>query len=289
MNMLFTCFSIPSPGTSLASQHQTVPNNRAPLQEGLATWVNYFKGKQTMRELLSNHGGSVCLVAPERLEHMPMIIGKVQRDLMELHLADILGIQEDTWRFGILVNAPRFPLLYKEKRKDFWLGMHMHHMDFFHVGLWPFIDDLQFFKPPKMMQVGVGWDFPKAAQVCRYFGLLVFSGKNQQAKACVTAAHSNEVWLPNSQNIWMERWGTLRMDLDFLEKKMNQNPKAGNNMLLKTWRWLMVKPPPSPSGALQCRRWTCPWVSSSAWTSSTSWSLPTNGSWRQPSRVLCRP
>ena len=241
-NMLFTCFATPTPGTPLASQHQTVPNNRAPLLAAVNIWEEYFKGKSTLRDLVGRYDGSICLVAPERSEFMPMFISKFQKDLMELHMATMLGVEQESWRVGILVNAPRFPLLYKEKTEDFWLGMHMVHMDFFHVGLWPFIDELQFFKPPKHMQVGVGYHAPKATQVCRYHGVLVFSGSNQLARDTVNAANKN-TWLQNTQNVWMEKWGTLRMDLSFLEKKMTNSKKPMMGMVLKTWRWVHCPPP----------------------------------------------
>jgi len=241
MNMLLTCFANPTPGTSLASQHQTVPNNKAPLMDAAFVWEDYFKRKVTLRELPQTHDGSVCMVAPERSEFMPMFITKVQKDLMELHSATKLGRAGSGWRFGILVNAARFPFLHGCGREDFWLGMHMCHMDFFHVGLWPFIDELQFFTPPKHMQVGVGWTAPKAAQVCRYHGVLIFSGSNTKAQELLDYAHK-DIQLANSQNVWMEKWGTLRMDLDFLEKRMNSKKPMLAGML-KTWRWMHCTPP----------------------------------------------
>ena len=91
-HMLFTCFATPTPGTPLASQHQTVPNNRAPLMEATSIWEDYFKGRHTLRHLCSRYGGSICLVPPERSEFMPMFIGKFQKDLMELHLATMVGV-----------------------------------------------------------------------------------------------------------------------------------------------------------------------------------------------------
>jgi hypothetical protein len=131
-----------------------------------------------------------------------MFITKVQKDLMELHLATKLGLEGAGWRFGILVNAARFPFVQGVGKEDFWLGMHMCHMDFFHVGLWPFIDELQFVTPPKHMQVGVGWTAPKAAQVCRYHGVLIFSGSNTKAQELLDYAHK-DTNLPTSQ----EKWG----------------------------------------------------------------------------------
>ena len=119
-----------------------------------------------------------------------------------------------------------------EKKDDFWLGMHMVHMDLFHVGLWPFIDELQFFKPPKHMQVGVGYHAPKACQICRYHGVLVFSGSNQLGKDTVLATHQG-TWLSIWQNVWIEKWGTLRMDLALLEKMLTNSKKPMMGMILK--------------------------------------------------------
>ena len=241
MNMLLTCFANPTPGTPLASQHQTVPNNRAPLLDAANIWEDFFMGRITVRDLLHRNDGSVCLVAPERSEFTPMFITKVQKDLMEMHLATRLGLEHPAWRFGILVNAARFPYVHKELKEDYWLGMHMCHMDFFHVGLWPFIDELNFFSPPKHMQVAIGWRAPRATQVCRYFGVLIFSGSNTRAQELLDYAHK-DIHLANGQNVWMEKWGTLRMDLDFLEKRMNSKKPMLAGML-KTWRWMHCPPP----------------------------------------------
>ena len=69
--------------------------------DAACVWEDFFKGRITLRELLQRHDGSVCLVAPERSEFMPMFITKVQKDLMELHLATKLGLEGAGWRFGI--------------------------------------------------------------------------------------------------------------------------------------------------------------------------------------------
>jgi hypothetical protein len=70
----------------------------------------------------------------------------------------------------------------------------------------------------------VGYHCPKPSQVARYHGVLAFSGSNQQAKELITAAHK-DTYLPNSGNVWREKWSTLRMDLDFSEKK-TRNAKS---------------------------------------------------------------
>ena len=103
------------------------------------------------------------------------------------------------------------------------------------MDLWPFIDELQFFKSPKQMRVGLGLG-PKPSQACRYHGDLVFSGSNQQAKELVLAAHKDTY-------VWREKWGTLRVDLDFLEKKMRNAKKPLRGHYLKTWRWMHCPPP----------------------------------------------
>jgi hypothetical protein len=72
--------------------------------------------------------------------------------------------------------------------------------------------------------------------------VLIFTGSNLQAKALLDFAHK-DTYLQNSKNVWMEKWGTLRMDLDFLEKKMREQKKPMFQYIVKTWRWMHVPPP----------------------------------------------
>ena len=60
-----------------------------------------------MSELTRSHGGPVCLVAYKRVEYMPKLIGKLEKDIIDGHLATHLGLHNDSLRFGMLVNSPR--------------------------------------------------------------------------------------------------------------------------------------------------------------------------------------
>ena len=85
------------------------------------------------------------------------------------------------------MNIAKFPL--DENGKELaQLGLMMHNLDFLKIALWPFIDEIKILKPPKAMQLGVGFNHPKPVQVTRYMICMVMSGENQRAKTLIHEA-----------------------------------------------------------------------------------------------------
>jgi hypothetical protein len=77
------------------------------------------------------------------------------------------------------------------------LGLMMHNLDFLKIAMWPFIDEIKILKPPKAMQIGVGYKWPKPIQVSRYMICVVMSGDNIKAKKMVSKAPTYFVFLAN--------------------------------------------------------------------------------------------
>jgi len=51
-------------------------------------WESFFKGDVSIKDLMATYGKKVVVVAPDRMETMPRILAKVQRDLPELHMGE---------------------------------------------------------------------------------------------------------------------------------------------------------------------------------------------------------
>ena len=171
---------------------------------------------------------------------------------------------------GFLTNIPRTAL--DENGKEMvTLGINMTKVEFLHVSMWGLIDEVLMMKPPKMVQVSVGWYNPKAIQVSRYPLLIVCKGSNTKAFEMVMQAlyivwhmlylareHNNynnsnkqhsQTHLQAHMGTWMHldhpylfNWGTLRCSLELLERKMGQ---YGNHhsFLVPTWRYAHSKFP----------------------------------------------
>ena len=86
--VLMTDMAAPVPGTPMAATTTLPTQERLDYRETKQGWESYFKGDMTLKELMVSYGKNLVLVAPERMEHMPRIISKVQRDLFELHMGD---------------------------------------------------------------------------------------------------------------------------------------------------------------------------------------------------------
>lgn len=85
------------------------------------------------------------------------------------------------------MNIAKFPL--DEHGKELaQLGLMMHNLDFLKIAMWPFIDEIKILKPPKAMQLGVGFNHPKPVQVTRYMICVVMSGENWKAQKLVHEA-----------------------------------------------------------------------------------------------------
>jgi hypothetical protein len=86
--VLMTDMAAPVPGTPMAATTTLPTPERLDYRETKQGWESYFKGDMTLKELMVSYGKNLVLVAPDRMEHMPRIISKVQRDLFELHMGD---------------------------------------------------------------------------------------------------------------------------------------------------------------------------------------------------------
>ena len=182
------------------------------------------------------------MVAPERMDCLPTLVAKLQRDLMELHTTTLFDRTGTTtskdWKFGLLINVPKFPVSSDGKTEDIALGLNFVKNEWLEMPLWPFIDNIVFLKQLKDLQLSAGWNTYQAVKVTRYFGVIIMSGENPTAIQMVRNAHG-QVWLSNNDNIHKIKWGTLRMDLHHLEShKMKQ--KQYFKPLIKVWRYMHV-------------------------------------------------
>jgi hypothetical protein len=75
------------------------------------------------------------------------------------------------------------------------LGLMMHNLDYLKIAMWPFIDEIKILKPPKAMQLGVGYKFPKPVQVSRYMICVVMSGDNYRAHRLIYEAPTHTHYL----------------------------------------------------------------------------------------------
>ena len=132
------------------------------------------------------------------------------------------------------MNITKFPLD-DDGEEVTQLGLLMSNLDFMKVGMWPFIDQVFIMKPPKQLQLGIGWISPKPVQVSRYMACIVISGDNLRARNMVWQAHMG-TWLNNNDNTHIINWGCLRSNLDHMEHLMS---KQGNHMevMVPTWRY----------------------------------------------------
>jgi len=85
------------------------------------------------------------------------------------------------------MNIPKFPLDEHGKEQT-QLGLMMHNLDFLKIAMWPFIDKIEILKPPKALQLGVGYQHPKPVQVIRYMICVVMTGDNKKAQKLVHEA-----------------------------------------------------------------------------------------------------
>ena len=220
---IMTDTGTPSSGSPLLGANVGIPAQRVDIDHAKKLHTDYWTGHLSLaglfKELDSNQ---VELGCPERRQVMPLCISKLQRDLIELFTMQTCKMLPVDWKVGILMNMPKIPLDLNNQEMV-QLGMHMYHMDFLHIGLWPFWDDIQVMRPPRAMQVGVGYMYPKPVQVNRFMVVLQASGENLQALQMITDAN-NGLKLENSSHNFVINWGTLRTDLDYIEKQMQTKP-----------------------------------------------------------------
>jgi hypothetical protein len=95
----------------------------------------------------------------------------------------------EDWKLGLLMNIRQFPLD-EHGNETTQLGLLMSNLDFLKIPMWPFIDEVHIMKPPKMMQLGVGFHHPKPVQVNRFMACIIISGDNKGASDMVWQAIS---------------------------------------------------------------------------------------------------
>ena len=49
-----------------------------------------------LKDIFQAHGNKVCMVAPERMDCLPTLVSKLQRDLMELHTTTVFDKNRTT-------------------------------------------------------------------------------------------------------------------------------------------------------------------------------------------------
>jgi len=244
---LITCFGAPvEKMVSAIGDQAVVCKQRMDLQQAKLTWEGYWKGETTLKELFSQHGNKLCMMAPERMDCLPTLVAKLQRDLFELHTATIFDKTGTTtsrdWKFGLLINVHKFPVSSDGRTEDIALGLNFVKNEWLEMPLWPFIDNIVFLKQLKDLQLSAGWATNTPVKVTRYLGVIIMSGENTTAIQMVKDAHDG-VWLSNNDNPHKIKWGTLRMDLHHLQShKMRE--KTFYKPLIKVWRYLHV---PFPS------------------------------------------
>ena len=161
---------------------------------------------------------------------------------MELHTTTVFDNTGTTtsrdWKFGLLINVPKFPVSPDGKSEDIALGLNFVKTEWLEMPLWPFIDKVVFLKQLKDLQLSAGWNTNQPVKVTRYFGVIIMSGENNLAISMVQNAHKG-VWLSNNDNPYKIKWGTLRMDLHHLEShKMKE--RQYYKPLIKVWRYMHV-------------------------------------------------
>ena len=65
---------------------------------------------------------------------------------MELHTTTVFDNNRTTtsrdWKFGLLINVPKFPVSLDGKSEDIALGLNVVKTEWLEMPLWPFIDNL---------------------------------------------------------------------------------------------------------------------------------------------------
>ena len=89
------------------------------------------------------------MIAPERFDHMPLLISKLQRDSIEMHQCTMAKVCCPNWKFGLFCNVNKFPLEPATHSECIEVGLRMSWQDFLHIGRRGFMDNLVAMNPPK--------------------------------------------------------------------------------------------------------------------------------------------
>ena len=113
------------------------------------------------------YGNKICMLAPERFDHMPFLISKLQRGVFEMHQSTLTNMCVPDWKLGLVCTVNKFPWDHDTHSELIQLGSCVSWQDFLHIGLWGFMDNLVVTKPSKPMQLGLGYNEPKPVQAQR--------------------------------------------------------------------------------------------------------------------------
>ena len=80
---LITDFGPPGVGTSLRSSTLGPPGERLMFEDARDIFQQFWSGRMSLLQLLGQKGNTVML-APEKMDLTPLLVYKLQRDLMEL-------------------------------------------------------------------------------------------------------------------------------------------------------------------------------------------------------------
>jgi hypothetical protein len=85
------------------------PRERVDLNEAKEKWVNVWNGSRNLHAMWQLYGNKICTGAPQRFDHMPLLISKLQRDLFEMSQSTIANLCDPDWKCGLLCNVNKFP------------------------------------------------------------------------------------------------------------------------------------------------------------------------------------
>jgi hypothetical protein len=140
---LITCFGAPvDKMTNAIGEQAVVCKERMDLQQAKQTWESYWQGQINLKDIFQAHGNKVCMVAPERMDCLPTLVSKLQRDLMKLHTTTVFDntgtATSRDWKFGLLINVPKCPVSPDGKSEDIALGLNFVKTEWLEMPLWPF-------------------------------------------------------------------------------------------------------------------------------------------------------
>ena len=245
---LLVDFGIPDPNSPILKEDMVPSRARVPIEQAKEDWLSYWRCQTSLSQLFDKHGNTVVLLMPDSSELNPLLVAKVQRDMMEmtLQVEQDPGSKYQGFKLGILATVTKFPKD-DQQHEDIRIGLHMAPVYMLHIGLWPWIQDVAVLRPTKNVQVGVNYHKWTAAQLQKFMVLVELSPDPAKARDCVRQARK-DTYLNNDDNEHQIYWGTLRSQLDYLDHKigddnLNRTRDGRHNYfkgLLPTWHWVHV-------------------------------------------------
>ena len=62
------------------------------MNEAKGKWLKYQNGRLTLHTMFQHYGNKICIHAPERYDRMPLLISKLQRNLLEMRQSTISNL-----------------------------------------------------------------------------------------------------------------------------------------------------------------------------------------------------